>query len=112
MITQLELGVNEIASCFLNSSCGKTRNWFLVVFLSMPMIKRIATRCVCWLTVFSMVGQAIANPLGGVVVGGDANATIAGEGTSKVTINQNRDRAIINWNLFSINAGEVTKFIQ
>ncbi|HWV98578.1 MAG TPA: filamentous hemagglutinin N-terminal domain-containing protein, partial [Candidatus Acidoferrum sp.] len=56
--------------------------------------------------------HVLANPDGGLVVGGNASATIAGEGTSLVTINQNQSRSIINWNSFSINAGEITKFIQ
>src|SRR5512140_1805455 len=56
--------------------------------------------------------RVFANPVGGSVVGGNASATIAGEGTSVVTINQNQSRSIINWNAFSINAGEITKFIQ
>ncbi|HEV2394452.1 MAG TPA: filamentous hemagglutinin N-terminal domain-containing protein [Verrucomicrobiae bacterium] len=60
----------------------------------------------------SFIHQAHANPLGGSVVGGNANATIKGQGTSLVTINQNKGQAIINWQSFSINAGEMTKFIQ
>src|SRR6185436_19919175 len=44
------------------------------------------------------------------VVGG--SATIAGQGTPVLTINQASDRAIINWNSFSIGSGELTRFIQ
>jgi filamentous hemagglutinin family protein len=53
---------------------------------------------------------ALANPLGGQVVGGDA--TIGGQGTSQVTVNQGSQRAIINWNTFNIGAGEKTQFVQ
>src|ERR1043166_2700329 len=53
---------------------------------------------------------AFANPLGGQVVGGQAN--IQGEGTSTVTVTQGTDKAIINWNTFNIGVGELTKFVQ
>ena len=73
---------------------------------------------------FSIVGRALrlllaliimsptsvfANPYGGAVVAGLANLGNAG---SVVTVEQLTDRAIINWNGFSINVGELTKFIQ
>jgi len=54
--------------------------------------------------------QALANPLGGQVVGGSGN--IQGQGSSNVTVNQTSDRAIFNWNTFNIGAGERTQFIQ
>jgi filamentous hemagglutinin family protein len=53
---------------------------------------------------------ALANPLGGQVVGG--TATIGGQGTPQVTVNQGSQRAIINWNTFNIGAGEKTRFVQ
>ncbi len=59
---------------------------------------------------FAMVNSAQANPEGGVVVGG--SATISGTGTGATTINQTSDRAIINWQDFSIGLGEITRFIQ
>lgn len=49
-----------------------------------------------------------ANPVGGVVVGGDANATIAYGGTT--VINQTASRAVIDWTSFSIAFGETTQF--
>jgi len=55
---------------------------------------------------------ALANPLGGSVVGGDANATITGQGTPLTLIYQHANRAIINWQDFSIGLGEVTRFLQ
>ncbi len=53
-----------------------------------------------------------ANPAGGSVVGGNPNATISGEGTSLVTINQTSANAFINWQTFTIAAGETTTFNQ
>ncbi len=53
---------------------------------------------------------AAGNPTGGSVVGG--NATISGEGTSNVTVNQTTDRAILHWDDFSIGTGEATQFVQ
>jgi filamentous hemagglutinin family protein len=51
-----------------------------------------------------------ANPAGGTVASG--SAAISGTGTSSVTINQASKIAIINWNSFSIDQGELTTFIQ
>jgi filamentous hemagglutinin family protein len=53
---------------------------------------------------------ALANPLGGQVVGGQA--TIQGQGTSTVTVTQGSQNAIINWYTFNIGAGETTQFVQ
>jgi filamentous hemagglutinin family protein len=53
---------------------------------------------------------ARANPTGGAVAAG--SATIAGEGSPTVTINQASNTAIINWQTFSIGGGELTKFVQ
>ena len=53
---------------------------------------------------------ALANPQGGQVVAGAA--AIAGEGTAHVTVTQRSDRAVINWDSFSIAAGEHTEFRQ
>ncbi len=51
---------------------------------------------------------ALANPLGPKVVSGQASFTAQGK-TLSVT---NSDRAIINWQDFSIAGGELTRFIQ
>src|SRR5712691_1425217 len=56
------------------------------------------------------IGFALAGPNGGTVVGG--GATIDGQGSGRVTINQHTNRAIINWYSFNIGAGETTQFIQ
>ena len=50
-----------------------------------------------------------ANPTGGTVISGSATIGSAGNTT---TINQNSDKAIINWNSFSIGSGETTRFNQ
>jgi len=49
---------------------------------------------------------AVANPLGGQVVGG--SATVQGQGTATATVTQQTASAIINWNTFNIGAGEKT----
>src|SRR5882724_5761566 len=51
-----------------------------------------------------------SNPIGGTVTAG--SATIAQQGAGVLHINQTSDRAIINWNRFSIGAGEITRFNQ
>src|ERR1700716_43467 len=53
---------------------------------------------------------AAANPLGSQVVGGTAN--VQGQGTSRVTVTQSTDKAIINWQTFNIGTGETTRFVQ
>ena len=69
-------------------------------------------KCTTVLVVFGGMFSipAYANPQGGTVVAG--GASIAGEGTSRVTVTQTTDRAIINWNSFSIGANERTDFVQ
>ncbi len=53
--------------------------------------------------------SAFANPSGGQVVGGSASISSAG---NEVTINQTSDKAIINWQSFSIDSHETTRFVQ
>src|SRR3984957_15430109 len=53
---------------------------------------------------------AVAGPNGGTVVGG--SATIQGQGSAAVTINQSSQNAIINWQTFNIGQGETTTFNQ
>ncbi|MEA2944689.1 MAG: hypothetical protein QOI40_19, partial [Alphaproteobacteria bacterium] len=55
-------------------------------------------------------GVAVAGPNGGTVVGG--SATIQGQGTGSVTINQSSQSTIINWATFNIGKGETTTFNQ
>jgi filamentous hemagglutinin family protein len=56
------------------------------------------------------LASALANPLGGQVVGG--SASIAGQGTSAVTVTQSSQNAVVNWQSFNIGAGEITRFVQ
>jgi filamentous hemagglutinin family protein len=58
----------------------------------------------------AMAGLALAGPNGGTVVGG--GATIQGQGSAAVTINQSSQNAIINWSTFNIGKGETTTFNQ
>ena len=53
---------------------------------------------------------AYANPGGGNVVAG--SATINGQGTDRMRIDQSSDRVIINWDNFSIGAGQGVDFRQ
>src|ERR1035437_7369198 len=52
------------------------------------------------------LAPAVANPLGAQVVGG--SATVQGQGTATVTVTQQTNSAIVNWNTFNIGAGEKT----
>jgi filamentous hemagglutinin family protein len=53
---------------------------------------------------------ALAGPEGGTVVGGAA--TISGQGSSHVIVNQSSQNAIVNWNTFNVGTGERAQFIQ
>ena len=53
--------------------------------------------------------RTFANPSGGVIIHGDAVITPNG---NTLSISQFSDKAIINWDQFSISAGELTRFIQ
>ena len=59
--------------------------------------------------VLNPVGS-FANPTGANVTGGAA--TVSGQGTGRVTINQSSDRAFIEWNSFSVAKGESVRFNQ
>ncbi|WP_455388869.1 two-partner secretion domain-containing protein, partial [Petrachloros mirabilis] len=61
-------------------------------------------------TLLAMVSYVLANPTDPNVTAGQA--TIAGLGTSAVTIHQATQQAIINWQHFNIAPNEVTRFIQ
>ena len=58
--------------------------------------------------VFGQTAPVLGNPTGGNVAAG--SASIGGAGNT-VTINQASSTAIINWQTFSINSGETTKFL-
>ncbi len=57
----------------------------------------------------SAYSPALANPAGGTVVSG--SAAIASSG-STMTVNQTTNKAVINWQSFSIDKGETVNFIQ
>lgn len=80
-------------------SRGKTvRFWIQILLLS--ALVQIAI----------MPSALYANPQGEVVVGGVAGFNRPDAAT--LIVNQNTDRAVINWNSFSIANGELTKFVQ
>jgi len=64
---------------------------------------------VCLALSSAPAGLAFANPVGGVVQSG--SATISGGG-NVLDVNQTTDRAIIDWQDFSVEKGETTRFTQ
>ena len=73
-----------------------------------PRIRNLLLTSTALLSLGSIPGAA--GPDGGVVVGG--SATIRGQGTSSVIVNQSSQRAIVNWHTFNIGTGESTRFNQ
>src|ERR1043165_2794173 len=69
----------------------------------------LALWCVMWLAMPVHLGIVQANPSGGSVQTGSANIAT---GPSGVTVTQGSDRAVINWNSFSIDQGKTTTFVQ
>ncbi|MGA2140736.1 MAG: filamentous hemagglutinin N-terminal domain-containing protein [Verrucomicrobiia bacterium] len=70
------------------------------------------TIAICALATGAILGrqELRANPQGGTVTAG--SATIGATAPNTLTIDQISGRVIINWQDFSINAGEVTRFVQ
>jgi filamentous hemagglutinin family protein len=60
--------------------------------------------------VAALASSAQANPVGGTLSAG--TATISGQGTPVVQVNQSSDRAVIDWKSFNIAPGETTTFHQ
>src|SRR5579864_6593620 len=56
------------------------------------------------------IAPALAGPNGATVVNG--NATIQGQGTNSVTINQTTQNAIINFKTFNIGKGETVQILM
>ena len=77
-----------------------------------------AGRCIGWslavvlgVALVALAGTAVwSGPQGGTVVGGQAD--IATPNPLTTIINQTSDRAIINWNGFSIDVNELVRFLQ
>ena len=74
------------------------------------MNKMVLGHCITVVLLAIGMGYALANPTGGSVVGGASVAGIT-TGPGLVTINQTSNTAIINWQTFSIGAGETTNFV-
>lgn len=62
------------------------------------------------LALLLMASAAIANPLDGQVVAGDA--TISTPDPSTLQINQHSQNVVLEWGSFNIDAGETTTFVQ
>jgi filamentous hemagglutinin family protein len=73
-----------------------------------PRIRNLFLTSTALVTFGALPGAA--GPDGAVVTGG--SATVQGQGTASVIINQNTDRAIINWNTFNIGTNESARFNQ
>lgn len=82
-----------------NDSCAQRSS----VRLSTPLRLSAAAVAACFIT-----GQAVANPTAPTVVNGAASFNQAGN----VLTVTNSNGAVINWNTFSIAAGETTHFAQ
>jgi filamentous hemagglutinin family protein len=65
---------------------------------------------IAWALLALGASPAAAEPTGGTVVGGAA--TIQGQGTPAVIVNQASSSAVINWNTFNIRANESVRFNQ
>ncbi len=71
---------------------------------------QLVGRLVAFLFLFSPILLHAANPVGEQVISGDVSFDRSAPGV--LTIGQGSDRAIINWEDFSIGAGSLTRFIQ
>jgi filamentous hemagglutinin family protein len=71
---------------------------------------RFALHPLSFAVCMAMSGAALALPQGGSVVAG--NATVGSPSSNVELIQQTSDRAIINWQSFSIAAGEKVRFSQ
>jgi filamentous hemagglutinin family protein len=72
---------------------------------------RIGRTCAALVAIASLgISQLRANPSGGTVVAG--SATIGSAAGNALQVVQASNRAIIDWNSFSIGSGEATTFVQ
>ncbi|MBL8782108.1 MAG: filamentous hemagglutinin N-terminal domain-containing protein, partial [Alphaproteobacteria bacterium] len=74
--------------------------------------RRLSLRAVLFagVSTVALTSAAFANPQGGEVVAGSATVTTPTSTTTQ--INQQSDKAIINWKSFNVDAGESTVFVQ
>ncbi|MDD3446020.1 MAG: filamentous hemagglutinin N-terminal domain-containing protein, partial [Zavarzinia sp.] len=80
--------------------------------LTLPARSRsalLATSALALLAAQGAWAPALANPSGGTVTHGGATITTAPD---TVTIEQTTDRAVIEWQDFSVDGGETTRFVQ
>jgi filamentous hemagglutinin family protein len=103
-IPLLKMGVATPQKCLLMKSPiffskGRTVRFWIQIMLVLALVR------------IALVPSALyANPSGEQVVGGAAGFNRPNAAT--LIVNQNTDRAVINWNSFSIANGELTKFVQ
>ena len=71
--------------------------------------KIVLTPVAAGMLLLSAYSAAYANPTGGMVTSGAANIATNG---STMTVNQSTNKAIINWQSFSIGNGETVNFVQ
>ena len=100
----LKMGLSTPQKCLLMKSPiffskGRTVRFWIQIVLVLALV-RIAL----------LPSALYANPTGEQVVGGAAGFNRPDAAT--LIVNQNTDRAVINWNSFSIANGELTKFVQ
>ena len=99
-----KLGVSRPQQCLLMKSPiffskGRTVRFWIQIVLVLALVR------------IALVPSALyANPTGEQVVGGAAAFNRPDAAT--LIVNQSSDRAVINWNSFSIANGELTKFVQ
>jgi filamentous hemagglutinin family protein len=99
-----KMGVSTPQKCLLMKSPiffskGRTIRFWIQIVLVLALVR------------IALVPSALyANPTGEQVVGGVAGFNRPDAAT--LIVNQNTDRAVINWNSFSIANGELTKFVQ
>jgi len=103
-IPLLKMGVGTPQKCLLMKSPiffskGRTVRFWIQIVLVLALVR------------IALVPSALyANPSGEQVVGGAAGFNRPDAAT--LIVNQNTDRAVINWNNFSIANGELTRFVQ
>jgi filamentous hemagglutinin family protein len=73
-------------------------------------MKKSCFLSLCPFFLFAGTLASIANPVGEAVKVGSAVFNRSSPGS--LTIHQTTDKVVINWNSFSIGAGEITRFIQ
>lgn len=97
------MGVSTPKNCLLMKSPifskGRSVRFWIQILLVLALVR------------IAIVPSALyANPTGEQVVGGAAGFNRPDVAT--LIVNQGTDRAVINWNSFSIANGELTKFVQ